>query len=147
MKIFLYSSSVYSCHLFLISSASNRSIPFCPLLCFYSSLNFSANTCNFAGFPGGASGKEPACQFRRHGFDLWIGKVAWRKKWQPTPVFLPGESHGQRSLEGYSPWGCEESDMAEVTEHNCSHHLCPYVTIRGNACFLKCAGPPSCQWE
>ena len=63
------------------------------------------------------------------------------------PVFQPGESHGQKRLEGYSPWGCEESDMAEVTEHNCSHHLCPYVTIRGNACFLKCAGPPSCQWE
>ena len=57
-------------------------------------------------FPGGASGKEPACQCRRHkrcGFDPWFRKIPWRRAWQPTPVFLPGESHGQRSLEGFSP--------------------------------------------
>ena len=51
--------------------------------------------------PGGASGKEPACQWRRHkrqGFDSWVRKIPWRGAWQPTPVFLPGESHGQRSL-------------------------------------------------
>ena len=41
----------------------------------------------------------------------WIGKTFWRRKWQPTPVFLPGKSHGQRSLVGYSPWGLKESDM------------------------------------
>ena len=60
----------------------------------------------FGGFPGGAGGKEPACQCRRckrHRFDPWIGKIPWRRKWQPTPVFLPGESHGQRSLVGYNP--------------------------------------------
>ena len=54
---------------------------------------------------GVASGKKPACQCRRHkncGFDPWIGKIPWRRAQQPTPVFLPGESHGQRSLEGYS---------------------------------------------
>ena len=45
--------------------------------------------------------------------DPWVGKIPWRRKWQPTPVFLPEESHGQRSLVGYS--GCEESDTAEVT--------------------------------
>ena len=53
------------------------------------------------GFPGGTSGKEPACQSRRHkrcGFDPWVGKIPWRKAWQPTPVFLPGEPRGQRSL-------------------------------------------------
>ena len=58
------------------------------------------------GFPGGASDKEPACQCRRHkrrGFDPWIKKIPWRRAWQSTPVFLPGESHGQRSLVGYSP--------------------------------------------
>ena len=58
-------------------------------------------------FPtSGTSGKEPACQCRRHkrhGFDPWVGKIPCRRAWQPTPVFLPGESHGQRSLEGYSP--------------------------------------------
>ena len=51
------------------------------------------------GFPGGTSGKKLACQCRRCGFDLWVGKIPWRWKWQPTPVLLPGESHGQRSLE------------------------------------------------
>ena len=53
--------------------------------------------------------KKPACQCRRekrHGFDPWVGKITWRRKQQPTPVFLPGEPHGQRSLVNYSPWGC-----------------------------------------
>ena len=45
--------------------------------------------------------------------DPWVGKIPWRRKWQPTPVFLPGESHGQRSLVGYNPWGCTELDMTE----------------------------------
>ena len=56
------------------------------------------------GFPGGASGKKPTCQCRRcnrRGFDPWVGKIPWRRVWQPTPVFLPGESPGQRSLSGY----------------------------------------------
>ena len=57
------------------------------------------------GFPGGVSAKEPACQCRRckrHRFDHWVGKIPWRGAQQPTPVFLPGESHGQRSLVGYN---------------------------------------------
>ena len=45
----------------------------------------------------------PAMQ--RPGFDPWVGKIPWRRKWQPIPIFLPGKSHGQRSLVGYSPWG------------------------------------------
>ena len=49
------------------------------------------------------------------GFDPWVGKIPWRRAWQPTPVFLLRESHGQRSLEGYSPWGCREFDTTEVT--------------------------------
>ena len=67
------------------------------------------------GFPGGTGGKEPTCLCRRHekpGFNLWVRKIPWRRKWQPTPVFLPGESHEQRSLAGYSPWGRKESDTA-----------------------------------
>ena len=58
------------------------------------------------GFPGGTCGKEPTCQWRRHRrcrFDPYIGKIPWRRKWQPVPIFLPGKFHGQRSLEG--PWG------------------------------------------
>ena len=43
----------------------------------------------------------------------WVGKIPWRRKWQPTPIFLPGKSHGWRSLAGYSPWGPKESDMTE----------------------------------
>ena len=55
--------------------------------------------------------QEPTCQCRRRGFNLWAGKTPWRRKWQPTPVFLPGKSHGQGSLVGYSAWGCKESHM------------------------------------
>ena len=54
-------------------------------------------------------------QCRRSGFDPWVRKIPWRREWQPTPVFLPGESHGQRSLEGYSPCGCKELDKADAT--------------------------------
>ena len=50
-------------------------------------------------------------RWRRHGFDPWVRKIPWRRAWQLTPVFLPAESHGQRSLVGYSPWGRTESDM------------------------------------
>ena len=76
------------------------------------------------GFPGGTSGKEPACQCRRHkrrGFEPWVGKKPWRRAQQPTPVFLPRESHGQRSLVGCCPQGHEESDMTEATE--CAWHI------------------------
>ena len=70
------------------------------------------------GFPGGISGKEPVCQRRRlkrPAFDPYVGKIPWRRAWQPTPVFLPGESHGQRCLAGYSPWGRKELDTTEAT--------------------------------
>ena len=50
-----------------------------------------------------------------HRFDPCFGTTPWRTAWQPTPVFLPGESHGQRSLVGYSPWGHKEPDTTEVT--------------------------------
>ena len=65
--------------------------------------------------PRWLSGKEPTYQCRRHRrpeFYPWVGKIPWRRKRQPTPVFVPGESRGQRGLVGYSPWDCEESDMA-----------------------------------
>ena len=52
-------------------------------------------------------------QWRRPGFDLWVRKIPWRRKWLHTPVFLPGESHGQRSLVGYSPWDCKKLDTTE----------------------------------
>ena len=52
---------------------------------------------------------------KRCGFNPWVGEIPWRREWQSIPVFLPGEFHGQRSLAGYGPWGCKESDMTEVT--------------------------------
>ena len=60
-------------------------------------------------------------------FDPWVGKIPWRRKWQPTPVFLPGKFHGWRSLVDYSPWDCKESDM---TEHL---HLLTYKDERWQA--------------
>ena len=55
--------------------------------------------------------------------DPWVRKIPWRRAWQPTLVLLPGELHGQRSLAGYSPCGCKELDMAEMTLHTCTHLL------------------------
>ena len=63
--------------------------------------------------------KASSCQCRRdrrYGFDPWVRKTPWRRPWQPTPVFLPGESHGQRGLAGYSPKGYKESDTTEAPE-------------------------------
>ena len=78
------------------------------------------------GVPGDATGKEPTWQCRRHkrhGFDPWVGKIPWRRSQQPTPVFLPGESHGQKSLAGYSPWSCKELDTTAVglAQHSTAH--------------------------
>ena len=50
-----------------------------------------------------------------HILDPWVRKIPWRRAWQPTPVSLPGQFHGQGSLVGYSPWGCEESDRTKAT--------------------------------
>ena len=64
-------------------------------------------------YQGGAVVKNPPANAgeTRHG--LRVGKIPWRRKWEPTPVFLPGKSHGQRTLAGYSPWCCQESDRTE----------------------------------
>ena len=67
----------------------------------------------FRGFPGGSVGKESTCSVGDPGSIPGFGKIPWRRKWQPTPVFLPGESHGQRSLAGSNPWGRKESDTTE----------------------------------
>ena len=68
------------------------------------------------GFPRWHSGRESACQRRRckrHRLNPWVRNIPWRRKRQLTPVFLPRESHGQRSLAGYSPWGRKKSDTTE----------------------------------
>ena len=74
-------------------------------------------------------------------FHPWVGKIPWRKKWQPTPVFLPGKSHGRRSLIGYCPWGRKESDTTERL-HCTSLHFFPEL-----CCVLSCSvgpAPPTC---
>ena len=79
--------------------------------------------------PGGVSGKESAHQCRRckrRGFDPWVRKIPWRRKWQPTPVFLPGEPPGQRSLVGYSSWGHRELD---ITERLSMHAFTPNLNL------------------
>ena len=63
-------------------------------------------------FPGGSDSKASE-QRGGPGFDPWVGKIPWKRKWQPTPVLLSGKSHGRRSLAGYSPWGRKESDTTE----------------------------------
>ena len=61
------------------------------------------------GFPGGSDGKKVCLQCRRPRFDPRVGKIHWRRQWQPNPVFLSGEFHGQTSLVSHSPWGHKES--------------------------------------
>ena len=69
------------------------------------------------------SGKESAWQCRRHGFDPCVGKKPWSRKWQPTPVFLPGESHGRWILVGYCPWGLKESDLTKQLSTHTSYGI------------------------
>ena len=75
-------------------------------------------------FPGGVTGNESACNAqdsRDMGSIPESRRFPWRRAWQPTPVFLLGESHGQRSLVGYSPRGHKGLDTTEVTEHTCTN--------------------------
>ena len=98
-------------------------------------------------FSGDSSGKESACQFRSHRrckFNPWVRKNPWRRKWQPTPLFLPRKSHRQRSLAGYSPWGHKELDMTERA------HMLSYIssTHRPAESKASCSLPalcPSCR--
>ena len=88
------------------------------------------------GLPWWLSGKECACQCRRHTFNPWIQKIPWRRKWQPTPVFMPRKSHGQWSLTGYSP-RCRrraghDLAMEQQTSNNTSQWYHDSVFILGN---------------
>ena len=76
-----------------------------------------------------SSGKVSTCQCRKckgHKFNPWVGKIPWRRKWQPIPVILPGKFHGQRSLVGCSPWGHRVAhNRARVRASACTHtHTC-----------------------
>ena len=67
--------------------------------------------------------------------DPWVGKISWRRKWQPTPIFLPRESHGQRSLVGYSPWGHKESDTTEQLSTHTQYHSNPEQVLPRLDCY------------
>ena len=72
----------------------------------------------------------------------WVGSKPRRREWQPTPVFLPGECHGQRSLAGYSPWGGKESDRTEATEHACCHAKVLVTQLCPTLCHTMDCSPP-----
>ena len=100
---------------------------------------------NSCGLPCG-SDQEPVAQIclqiRRPEFDPWVRKIPLRRECQPTPVFLPGEFHGQKSLEGYSPWGHKESDTTEQLTQSQSQR-CTFNNSFSECTFtayLLCAG-------
>ena len=94
-----------------------------------------ATTQVHTGFPGGSVvNKESAPQCRRCGFNPWVRKIPWRRKWYPTLVFLPGKSHGQRRLVDYSPWIAIRCDLA--TKQSNQIHMVVYVFTERNDCLL-----------
>ena len=80
------------------------------------------------GFPAGSYGKESTCQYRRHRLNPWVRKIPWRRRWQPTPVFLPGKSHGHRNLVCYSAQGHKKAghDLATKQQQH-TYYTYTYV--------------------
>ena len=106
--------------------------------------SMNCTTCYFLmrhrekGLPRRLSGKESTYHCRRHRsceFYPWVRKIPWKRKWQPSPVFLPGESHGQRSLVSCSPWGPKELATTE--------HACHNSTTKKKHYYLTCCVPPT----
>ena len=101
---------------------------------------FASRLSKFMGLPLQFRQYRICLQCRRPRFDPWVQKIPWRRAWLPTPVFLSGGSHGQRSLVGYSPQTCKESDMTEVTEHARTHaHIffIPSISFSLSVSFMK----------
>ena len=103
------------------------------------------------GFPGSSEVKESACNAGDPGSIPGLERFSWRRKWQPTPVFLPGESHGWRNLMGYNPRGCKESDTTERLHFHFSllppvHRFYPILLISRKQCLLSMIGKnPGCN--
>ena len=70
-------------------------------------------------------------------FTPWVGKISWRREWQPSPLFLPGKSHGQRSLVGYSPWGHKESDTTEQLSMHVHTHTHTHIHVLDDYRYYK----------
>ena len=97
--------------------------------------------CNwYLVLPWWLSGKESACQCRRRGFNPWVGKIPWTRNWQPSLIFLPGKSHGQRSLAGYSTWGCKRVGHNWATEQQVYSAFRHFIFLTDNLY-------PSVQWK
>ena len=86
------------------------------LACVWGSKSFKASLGWFKDFPGGRVVKHTVS--KRCSFDPWVSKIPWSRKWQPPLVFLPEKSHDQRSLAGYSLWGCKKSNTTEQLNRN-----------------------------
>ena len=97
------------------------------------------------GFPGGSDGKASACNAGDPSSIPGSGRPPWRRKWQSTPALLPGKSHGRRSLIGYSPWGCKESDQTERLHFH--FHFQYHLVLAAHSCptldTLDCSPPGS----
>ena len=102
------------------------------------------------GFPGGAGGKEASCQCRRHkrcGFSPCVGKIPWRKKWQPTPVFLPGDSQGWGSM-GLQSTGSQRVGCTEATAHTTHRKVSDWCSTWCSAFTYSCASDFLCvSWN
>ena len=112
-------------------------------------LNSKENT----GLPRCHGGKESAHQYRRWkrcGFNPWVRKIPWNRKWQSAPLFLPGKFHGRRSLEGYKPRGCKEMD---TTEHMRKENIYAYKIVQSletnstQEPVLTCCGREQGRWD
>ena len=111
----------YQFYYFICTSLETTTTCMLDSLCLYSILNlFSFIYFSYLvflhlamGFPSGSDGKASVYNAGDPGLIPGLGRSPGRRKWQPTPVLLPKKSHGQRSLVGYSPWGCKESDMTD----------------------------------
>ena len=89
--------------------------------------------------PRWLSGKESACQCRRCRFDPWVRKIPQRRKWKPAPVLLPGESHGQRSLAGYSPWDIPFSIIPSKPTHVAANGKISFLSMAECSIVCVCA--------
>ena len=112
------------------------------------------NNVPLIGLPGNSVVKQSTCQCRRCRFNPWIGKIPQRRKWQPTPVFLPGKSHGQRSLAGYSPWGHKRvrNNLAAKQQQQKFHrismpHFFTHSSVHGHSSSLHILAIINCFSE
>ena len=107
----------FKCKLHGLGLHCHRNVPVDRIECL--PLNKGQIACiTYRGLPRWLNGKEFVCQCKRYGFYPWVWKIPWRRKWPPTPVFLPGKSHGQRDLEGTVHGVTKESDMTEQLNNN-----------------------------